>query len=525
MLDIKEKFKELIQDKRQLIETFFVVENKQRQIVPFNYNPIQDIVDRTATGFDIWVKPAQVGFSTERIANRLADTLTIPGTNTVLVAYEDFITQRLLGKVSFFYNHLENLGIPGFPEIHHDSDLLKTFKFYMDGKLVGISSIYIASARSKTAGRTETIHHLLLDEHAFYVPEATERVIAPAMARIPPGGTVDTFSTPNGESNEFHDWYVEAKIGKSIFTPHFFAWFQHPEYYIALGDPRIKKIPETDKPEFKLTTEEETLHYMRGLSFDQIRWRRWMMAVMESLKRSGETRTLFKQEFPEDDVSCFLATGDMYFDTSAMDEIANNCYPAPQSRSNLLVWYPPEKGGKYFIAIDPGQARITQTAIVVLTFIKDKDGNYKPRYCARDAGLYAPEITVKKAVAASDYYNRAEIGWEDNSHGLAVTELLKNRKPIYMRKDIISGIQTSTPGWRTTSANKDYMLQQVEKHLYDIDCHDVEFIQQCRNHRLVGDKVAVVGPNDIFMAGAIGLCCMTPQQPKRGYVGRSGWKW
>jgi len=523
--DVKEKFRELITNKRKLIESFFVVETKQRRIVPFVYNPIQDEVDRTQTGFDIWVKPAQIGFSTERIANRLADTLTTPGTNTVLVAYEDFITQRLLGKVSFFYNHLANLGIPGFPEIHHDSDLLKTFKFLVDGKLIGISSIYIASARSKTAGRTEAIHHLLLDEHAFYVPEATERVIAPAMARIPAGGTVDSFSTPNGEENEFHDWYIDAKKGSSIFTPHFFAWFMHPEYSISLDDPRIKEIPETDKPEFNLNTEEETLHYLKGLSFDQIRWRRWMMKVMESLKRRGETRTLFKQEFPEDDVSCFLATGDMYFDTNTTDKLAENCYPAPQSRDNLQIWFPPEKDKKYLVAIDPGQARITQTAITVLCFIQDENGNNRIRYCARDVGLYAPEVTVRKAVAASDYYGRAEITWEDNSHGLAITELLKGRKPIYMRKDIISGIETRSPGWRTTSGNKDYMLQQVEKYLYDLECYDIEFIHQCRNHRLIGDKVAVVGPNDIFMSFAVGAVCLSPNRRKVGYVGRGGWRW
>jgi hypothetical protein len=146
-MDVKEQFREIIQDKRKLIETFFVVENKQRQLVPFRYNRIQDAASREETGFDIWVKPSQIGFSTERIANRLADTLTVPGTNTVLVAYEDFITQRLLAKVSFFYNHLANLGIPGFPEIYNDSEFLKSFRFYSDGKLIGISS------RSKTAGR------------------------------------------------------------------------------------------------------------------------------------------------------------------------------------------------------------------------------------------------------------------------------------------------------------------------------------------------------------------------------------
>ena len=146
MTTTEQTFRELIGNKRKFIETLLVVENKQRQRVPFIYNNVQSDVDATQTGMDIWIKPSSVGFSTERIANRLVDTLTNPGTNTVLVAYEDFITERLLSKVTFFYNHLESLGIPGFPQIHHNSTYEKTFEFKVGGRVQSTSSISIASA-------------------------------------------------------------------------------------------------------------------------------------------------------------------------------------------------------------------------------------------------------------------------------------------------------------------------------------------------------------------------------------------
>ncbi len=517
--------KELIQDKRRFIETFLVIENKARQRVPFIYNPIQTDADATATGMDVWVKPSSVGFSTERINNRLVDTLTVPGTNTVLVAYEDFITQRLLAKVNFSYNHLAGLHIPGFPEIHHDSDFQKTFQFKQDGRVLGTSSIYIASARSKVAGRTEVIHHLLLDEHAFYVPDATERIIAPAIARVPPGGTVDSFSTPNGEDNEFHDWYKMAKEHKSLFTAHFYPWHMHPEYVIYLGDSRVNDIPETDREAFSLNKEEEMLHELKHLTFDQIRWRRWMSKLMEGLRRSGDTRFLFKQEFPEDDVSCFLATGDMYYDKEPVDALAAGCYSAPMTRDGLLVWYPPVKDAHYLVNIDPGQAKITQSAINVMQFTQDKDGNIIPHWCARDAGLYTPEETVKKAIKASDYYNRAMIAWEANGHGLAVSVLLANRRPIYMRKDIVSGRPSMVPGWLTTSGNKDYMLHQVLRVLPYFDCHDIEVVHQLRNVRKEDGKLVIIGASDILMSLAIGLVCKPPQNLIRGVIGSSGWRW
>lgn len=524
----EDTFRQLIADKRRFIESLMVIENKSRQRVPFIYNPIQANVDATQTGMDIWVKPSSIGFSSERIANRLVDTLTVPGTNTVLVAYEDFITERLLSKVKFFYNHLDSLGIPGFPVMHHDSTYEKTFEFYEGGRIVSTSSIYIASARSKTAGRAEVIHHLLLDEHAFYIPAATENIIAPAMARVPPDGTVDSFSTPNGEENEFHDWYVDAKQGRSIFTAHFYPWYIHPEYIICLGDPRIvQAIPETDRAEFPLTSDEEVLVATRGLSFDQIRWRRWMVKVMDSLRRKGETRTLFPQEFPEDDVTCFLSTGDMYYETEFVERLAKTCYDPIKKLGGLNIWYEPEPGRKdYMVVVDPGQAKFTQSAISVLCFDKDELGNIIPRWCARDAGWYSPEEEYDRACKASDYYNRAMMVWEANGHGLAFTILAKNRRPIYFRKDIVRGISTTQPGWYTTggsSGTKDYMLKQVHKYLPSLICHDIELVRQFGNFRRVVDKIEIVGADDIHDTLAIGLSVFEPNPLKRGVTGRYGW--
>lgn len=516
-------------NERRFIESLFVVETKDRERVPFVYNPIQADADATETGMDIWVKPSQVGFSTERIAKRLVNTLTQPGTNTVLVAYEDYITGKLLSKVNFFYNHLASLRIPGFPEIHHDSTYEKTFRFYVDGTQVGQSSMYIASARSFVAGRTQTIHHLLCDEFAFYPSESMERVVLPALARIPPTGTCDIFSTPNGEDNDFHDVYLKAKRGESLFASHFYPWWLLPEYSIKLGDPRIKMIPDTDQPEFSLTADEQILLNNHNLTFDQIRWRRYTMLWFEGLKRSGQTRTLFQQEFPEDDVSCFLSTGDMYYDNLRVNELAQGCFDAPmQSIAGLHVWFKPEKDVRYIVAVDPGQAKVTQTAISVVAFKKDEAGMQYPVWCARDFGLYPPELTAHKAIAISDYYNRAMITWEANAHGLALTELLKHRRPIFFRKNIINNMPVQEPGWQTTGGlrgTKEMMFQAIHRNLPFLVCHDLELVRQFRNFRLVNGKVEVIGPDDIHDSLGLALVCWTPVIPKHGYVGRSGWRW
>jgi len=516
-------------NERKFIETLMVVESKDRVVRPFRYNNIQALADSQETGMDIWVKPGQVGFSTERIAKRLANALCVPGTNIVLIAYEETITGKLLSKVNFFYNYLNQLRIPGFPEIHHDSTYEKSFRFYEDGAVVGTSTMYIASARSYVAGRSQTIHHLLCDEFAFYPEGSLERVVLPALARIPTGGTADIFSTPNGEDNDFHEVYSKAKLGDSLFTPHFYPWWFHDEYQIKINDERLRTIPETNYEEFQLSTDEQYLMNIHDLTFDQIRWRRFMVKLMESMKREGQTRTLFAQEFPEDDVSCFLTTGDMYYEEDDIERIAKTCYDAPIKHKGLNIWYPPEEGQRYIICIDPGQSKITQTSIGVLTFKKDEDGFSYPIWCARDVGWYAPdEDTTERAIETSNYYNRGEITWEANGHGLAITALLKNRRPIYMRKDIAKGIVTMVPGWYTSggkTGTKEYMLTTIHRHLPNLVCHDIELVRQLRNFRKVQGKVEILGPDDIHDSLGLGLVCYNPTPLKRGIQGTSGFKW
>jgi len=526
----EQTFRELLADDRRFIETLFVVENKQRQIIPFTYNSIQSDIDATETGRDVWVKPSSVGFSTERIAKRLKDTLTTPGTNTVLIAYEDFISERLLSKVTFFYNHLHSLNIPGFPRIHHDSTYEKTFDFVVNGVTVTKSSIYIATARSFVAGRAEVIHHLLCDEFAFYPSAARDRILIPAMSRVPSDGTIDIFSTPNGQENDFYDIYITAKegrdLGKSVFTPHFYPWFQHEEYVILLGDSRIERfIPDTSSDGFDLTSDEQLLMNRHNLSFDQIRWRRWKILEMESLSRRGETRTLFPQEFPEDDITCFLSTGDMYYSVERMDELAKSCYPTPKVVEGAHIWFEPERGRSYILAIDPGQAKITQTALTVFTFDRDDSGNTIPLYCARDAGMYPPELTIPRAIALGKYYNNAMIAWENNAHGIALAPLANLYRNVYYRRDPVSGRQTNELGWTTTSRTKDYMFQTMLRNLHNMQVYDIEFVQQLRNIRIEEGKVVSVGADDIHDSVAIALVCNNPNPVKKGYVGRAGWKW
>jgi len=154
-------------------------------------------------------------------------------------------------------------------------------------------------------------------------------------------------------------------------------------------------------------------------------------------------------------------------------------------------------------------------------------GNVIPIWCARDSGWYSTEQEYEKACKASDYYNRAMMVWEANGHGFGFTVLAKNRRPIYFRKDMISGMATMQPGWYTSggkSGTKDYMLTQVRKYLPSLICHDIELVRQMRNFREVAGKIDIVGMDDIHDTLAIGLSVFDPNPVRRGLQGQTGWK-
>jgi hypothetical protein len=233
--DIRAAVGQLIQNKLQYMLTCFYIEDKQRNIVRLEPNIIQNHILRTIQprgSRNIILKPSQVGASSIIIADYLADTLTRPGTTSVIVAYEEFITQRLLNKAQFFFDHIpDNLR----PAQGHAAAHEKTFPDIH-------STFYIGTARSAVFGRGEAIHNFLADEYAFWPDQA--RIMVPALQRVPLDGRINVLSTPNGEDNDFFELYDQAKSGQGNWKAHaFFWWLMHAS---QLTHPRLQVLYQLD---------------------------------------------------------------------------------------------------------------------------------------------------------------------------------------------------------------------------------------------------------------------------------------
>jgi len=326
-------------------------------------------------------------------------------------------------------------------------------------------------------------------------------------------------STPNGEDNDFCEMYKAAKegkeVGKSVFTAHFYPWTQHPEYQLDKDSPYA--LPADNVSPLQYSEDELKLANNYNATEEQIRWRRRKIAEVESMRRSGETRLLFSQEYPENDIDCFLAAGDMVYDGDNVNRLAKECYPAPYSFQSAQVWYPPEQGKRYLIGIDPGLGKESKSVATVWHFADDKF-----THCATLGGLYVPDIMAGKVIELGGYYNKALLAAESN---IEFVTHIKNYPNLYYRQDILSGKVSNHIGWQTSRGNKQYMITELNRNLTKIITHDNIFVSQLRNLRYYGEKIISIGSDDYHDSAAIAIVCRDSMPITRGIVGSCGWTW
>src|SRR4030042_4975703 len=282
-----EALKTLFSDRRLTLSTLLEIDDKNRQRVPMVPNPIQDDIITNSGLRDIYVKPAQVGFTSIIVGDFFIDNITVNGTVSVIISYDEFSAQRQILKAKRFHQSLHRK-IPTIPRLDHKS---ATELSWEDKATNFYSSMYIYSSRSYVLGRGEVIHNLLLDEYAFWEAGTHEQIMASAVQRVPlsPRTKIRVGSTANGEDNPFCEMYRAAKegtvIGGSVYTPHFYPWFIHPEY-VMYADDIFCLSGDNQNPLPSLSSEEVRLMQLLvgSYNFDELtamaklRWRRYKQA-------------------------------------------------------------------------------------------------------------------------------------------------------------------------------------------------------------------------------------------------------
>ena len=434
-------------DPKPWIEANLWIRTKDRRVVPFVFNAAQIDYWEHRTLRDIILKPRQLGCTTLICGLFFADTLLRPNTTSVIVAHDTDSSEKIFRIVQLFWERLpeEERRRVGPPRFSNRREFLWP-------KIN--SQFYVGTAGALTFGRGQTVSNLHCSEFAFW-PKPEEALVALTEA-VPRDGRIVIESTANGMGNYFHDLWVEAKAHGNDFATHLYVWWEDPENRVA--GPALND----------LSNEERRFKDAWGIDDDQIRWRR---------AKQRQLRDRFKQEYPEDDVTCFLASGRCCFDASGLlaAQARITAESAPEmlaalkdargqdigiAPARLLIWKRPEKGRLYVVGADVGEGLAGGDGSCACVLDRETG-----EQVAELHGRIPPDRFGHLLDALGRFYNLATVAVERNNHGHSTLNTLRNvcrysRLYYHVRYDQ-TGRGKPILGWPTDQATKPILVDDL----------------------------------------------------------------
>jgi hypothetical protein len=424
-----------------LAEQLLLVRTREGWTAPLKANAAQRAFERRRGERNIVLKARQMGMTTWAAARFFLKTITQPGTLTLEVAHTQEAAEEIFRIVHRFLDWL--------PEELREGPLKTSRANVRQIVFPALDAQYrVVSAGDRNAGRGLTVQNLHCSELARWPGDPAE-TLAGLRASMAPGAELILESTPEGVGGCFHEEWQKA--GETGMVRHFFPWWMERRYRATAVD------------EASLTEEERGLMERRQLDLEQIGYRRQIRANFRGLAR---------QEFAEDEESCFLASGNSVFELTAIEARLTTA-PAPielRRNGDLEMWLPPIKGKDYLVAVDPagGGSEGDYSAAQVLELETGLQ-------CAEFAGHVGGLELARLVTALAAEYNQAWLVVERNNHGsgvLALIETVCGYRKIYR--------QGGQPGWLTTSMSRPAALGRLDAGL-------VEQPERFQSRRLLGE--------------------------------------
>ncbi len=406
-----------------LIRKLLKIRIKKGGVRYLKMNRAQLEYSRRCTKRNIVLKARQVGITTYIAARFFVQTITRPGTLTVQVAHSDESAQAIFNIVHRFWEKLPNARV-------HRGALVKSRSNIRQIVFPKLDSEYRVETADDNAGRGMTIHNLHCSEVSRW-PRGGEETLASLRAAVVPDGEIVLESTPNGAVGIFYDeWQKAAETG---YTQHFFPWWYETSYKEELPEGKV----------LRLTEEEKDLVVLHGLNKEQIAWRRTRWQVMR--KQAG-------QEYAEDPVSCFLASGECVFDMESIEKASAHAGLAGESQDNgrLQMWLPPVEKMQYIVGVDAAGG--------------GSDGDYACAQvierntglqCAELHGHFPPYELARRVAELGRKYGNALVAVERNNHGYGV---LAHLKDLHYENLFQQGGQV---GWLTSVVTRPAMIENL----------------------------------------------------------------
>lgn len=306
-------------DYKGFIENNFQIINEKGEKLPFVFNDIQDKYyrilqseygDNLINVRENILKARREGFSsliegifmTDFILSTLGQLPIISG--QVVSHKADEVKPHIKRSNLFLDSYLEKKGIT------RKQFLKKDDTSYLES--VRGAEYYVGTAGAKTLGRGGTLQNLHWTEVAFYPNTEVlnaENIIMPAEQQVADGiGKIIRESTGNTRVDYFATEYFEGKNAGAIFKSRFFAWFEFGAY---------RKDALID---FVLTEEHRAFMETHKIDEKQMYWYVDKVLRQRGANKNGEDKLRkAKREYPSSDTEAFLVSGNMYFNSIAVE--------------------------------------------------------------------------------------------------------------------------------------------------------------------------------------------------------------
>jgi hypothetical protein len=454
-----------------LAEKLLLVRTREGRAAPLKANAAQRTFERRRGERNIVLKARQMGVTTWAAARFFLKTITMPGTLTLQVAHTQAAAEEIFGIVHRFVDWL--------PQELREGPLRTSKANVRQIVFPEMDAQYrVVSAGDRNAGRGLTLQNLHCSELARWPGDPAE-TLAGLRAALAPGAELIVESTPDGVGGCFHEEWQKAH--ETGMVRHFFPWWMERRY----------RAGAVDEP--SLTEEERDLRARKRLDPEQIGFRR---------KIRADFRGLARQEYAEDEESCFLAGGDSVFELAAIEERLREMTAPLEKRRNgeLEVWLPPVKGKEYLVAVDPagGGSEGDYSAAQVL----DMETGLQ---CAEFAGHMGGLELAQLVTGLAAEYNQAWLVVERNNHGSGVLAFLETLcKPARIYR------QGGQAGWLTTSLSRPAVLGRLGAGLVEEPgrFQSRRLLAECRSFVRLPDGrtgARAGAHDDRVMAMAIGL--------------------
>lgn len=421
---LNEKQRKNIKSKYWRLNHLYKIVDKKGQTVVFKFNAHQnriwqECVDEKGnlTCDPLILKSRQIGMTTFFLLFYLDDIIFTKNITAGIISHSQDSLEKIFEKVRFAY---ENLPEWCKPELDRGGGSKYEMKFpELNSKIY--TDLYV---------RSETLHRLHISEFAF---AQLGRILA-TIGALPPETRHSIESTANG-MNHFHDEWVNPE---SRYKKFFFPWFEHSEYALANVDTGPLQIDE-----IKLCLTKEQAEFRRS--------------------KKQQLKNLFRQEYPESDIDCFISSGAGFFDSLDIAE----CQKAAKKEVDVFDFLN-EKSGKYFSVHLFEKPVISERYLISVDVSEGiSAGDFSFVSCWRrstrtEVGFMQERLSTfdlaHLLAALGKFYNNAELVVERNNHGHAVLqELDKN-----LKYSNIFSYTEGRIGWLTDKITKPLMLDTLD---------------------------------------------------------------